>query len=689
VNYLHDYINRPHDWNTCYNLALEYYGLGQWAGAQSFFSRCAELTYDDEQAYECLLYMGECFYNNGERNESARQCALHAIALKPGRPEAYYFHGLYAANCIEDYWQDVYTNSCTGLEVMKNNPPKLFKKLVEQGLWFNKAWSAYYVNRIQEASDLWAFMNLRFDLLPDFKGYVKNNIKNNKVDPNFTQLGNLRRVTKEVKEEVMNEKIYEREFVVKEGDIVVDIGANVGGFTHSIIYKKPKKVYCVEPSKKLMPALELNVKNNNVEIIQKAICDPDKNTIPKAGDAYGNKNSEQITFKQFISENNIEKIDFLKIDSEGGEYSIFTEENLDWITKNVSRVACEFHLGTIDNWYDNFKKFRELYLPKAKFFKSVFFKDNDDTTQKIYDDAWLDTFCAWAGWQSQLIFYIDFKEENPTPPEKLDIVIQGKYDDYVDELAAHYKQLYFINNVIISCWKDDKQSSEKDRVRFVRSEIPIDPGTGNRNLQIESSYAGIKSAETEYVIKVRSDQKYTHESLTQMYNFFMKNKERSITFESNDAKPKNSIITGGIFSPFPFHPRDHIFFGNKSDLIDLFEIPHETPNFTLKYGIEKKYESEHYDKHIRTESYIGTHYCSNFNSDIKKYLKEPEKYLHDNSDNIKESLSVSDKITHKIFKPVPSRILNIEWPKYGWTEYWIDSQRDDFGERWEEDFKEE
>ena len=177
--------------------------------------------------------------------------------------------------------------------------------------------------------------------------------------------------------------------------------------------------------------------------------------------------------------------------------------------------------------------------------------------------------------------------------------------------------------------------------------------------------------------------------MMEMYNFFMDNKKREFSFINDSAKPKNSIITGGVFSPFPFHPRDHIFFGHKEDLIDLFDIPHETPSFTKKYGIAKQYESEHYDKHIRTEAYIGTHYCSNFNTKLKDFLKEPELYLHDGAKNIDQALEISDEITHKIFKPVPSRILDLEWPKYEWTEYKVESQRDNFGERWEEDFKEE
>ena len=80
------------------------------------------------------------------------------------------------------------------------------------------------------------------------------------------------------------------------------------------------------------------------------------------------------------------------------------------------------------------------------------------------------------------------KEELDKEEQKLDIVLQGQYNEYTDKLASHYKQLHFINNVIISCWETDKKEVLQDRVKFVRNAMLDDPGTGNRNLQIKSSY---------------------------------------------------------------------------------------------------------------------------------------------------------------------------------------------------------
>jgi FkbM family methyltransferase len=45
-----------------------------------------------------------------------------------------------------------------------------------------------------------------------------------------------------------------------------------------------------------------------------------------------------LSFKEFIDENNIKHIDFLKIDCEGGEYSVFIPSNIEYL-KNVKKIA--------------------------------------------------------------------------------------------------------------------------------------------------------------------------------------------------------------------------------------------------------------------------------------------------------------------------------------------------------------
>jgi FkbM family methyltransferase len=203
-------------------------------------------------------------------------------------------------------------------------------------------------------------------------------------------------ITKEFEE--LN--IYEKFFEVKENDIVVDAGASIGPFTYSILSKNPKHVFCIEPSIIEHPTLEKNVSGDNVTIIKKAIT-------PNDGGQVGTYVFEQeqittpiegISFKTLLKENNIEKIDFLKTDCEGGEYSIFNFDNLCWLKDNLGVAVGEWHLSTPE-LKQQFRVFRDVFL---RLFPNheVYSIDGWD----IKWDLWNDHFIEYY---NEIIVYID------------------------------------------------------------------------------------------------------------------------------------------------------------------------------------------------------------------------------------------------------------------------------------------
>jgi FkbM family methyltransferase len=197
-----------------------------------------------------------------------------------------------------------------------------------------------------------------------------------------------------VESEVFIEDVYQKFVKVQEGDIVLDIGASVGPFAYKIKDAKPGKVVCVEPHKELWRT-QLNNVGKWAVCINKAIGSVDgqeiQNGLFNENLVYSNEDSRRIvdtiTFKTLLKETGIDRVDFMKIDCEGGEYAIFNDENYDWIMKNVDFIAGEWHLATKEQ-KENFRRFRDKYLTKFKYVR-VYSADFVDIKHSLFSEWFL------------------------------------------------------------------------------------------------------------------------------------------------------------------------------------------------------------------------------------------------------------------------------------------------------------
>ena len=231
------------------------------------------------------------------------------------------------------------------------------------------------------------------------------------IDEKFNWGTNSEETVSIVGTEIFVDKIYEKFALVKEHDIVVDIGSNVGAFGYSIKDKNVKKIYCIEPSNGLIETLSGNLNGMPLCIINKAISNKNQDNVELSNSDnifshIGNSYST-ISFKKFIEDNNISSIDFLKIDCEGGEYEIFNEENRDYIINNVKNIALEWHFLN-ENTIENFKIFRNYYL--NGYFYKVFNRYGEDISINILDDQYLIDFESYHRpyCNGQFIIYISY-----------------------------------------------------------------------------------------------------------------------------------------------------------------------------------------------------------------------------------------------------------------------------------------
>jgi len=187
--YLHKYINNPHDPYINAELGEEYEKIGQGAAALSYFLRAAELlhTYDPEMAYCCVLKTWKQLHNTKRRPDYEREQLQTAISYLPTRPEAYYH--LSKIHSSREEWKTFYMYACLGLQYV--NAPSLEYDIDYPGdymLIFQKAFTSWYIGQREESKSLWLQLSKMknipqkyMDIIEENANAYKNTIKSNKI----------------------------------------------------------------------------------------------------------------------------------------------------------------------------------------------------------------------------------------------------------------------------------------------------------------------------------------------------------------------------------------------------------------------------------------------------------------------------------------------------------------------------
>lgn len=243
--------------------------------------------------------------------------------------------------------------------------------------------------------------------------------------------------------------------------------------------------------------------------------------------------------------------------------------------------------------------------------------------------------------------------------DKFDLVLQGPIYDCTAEYISNYCELEFIENIIVSTWRYESSkitNSFGPKVKLIFSEDVEHPGIGNVNRQLKSSLEGVKMASNTNVIKIRTDQFWFQESMYLMYEFYNKYKNTDIRRIDDAQKPYNKIFVSGYIPIWNFGCSDHIYWGHKSDMIDLFDIPCNLNTNTS------------YLRQIRAECYIALNYFAKFDIRIKNMLDNLHIYCYDSAPKWKEANEIWIELSSRIMKPFATKDLHMKWPKYNLME---------------------
>ncbi len=176
---------------------------------------------------------------------------------------------------------------------------------------------------------------------------------------------------------------------VKPNVVIFDVGANIGKYTNSFItfLKTEYKVFCFEPLFSTFDILKKNTeKNANITPFCLGLGDKTEETviysnektntqsslIPRDMSHWGNEynlstpNKIKITtLDEFCNSNQINFIDFLKVDVEGFEWHFFKGAKKTLENKNIGIIQFELGVCAVDGKYF----FKDIYYLLSKNYK--------------------------------------------------------------------------------------------------------------------------------------------------------------------------------------------------------------------------------------------------------------------------------------------------------------------------------
>ena len=188
-------------------------------------------------------------------------------------------------------------------------------------------------------------------------------------------------------------------FDFKEGDIVIDIGANIGIVSIYLAKKFPFiKIYAFEPVRQNYECILKNIELNNISegiiTVENVAITGDRRklniTVPiyntgqsNIHNRYSNPilsnidpNINSIKLDDIFTKYNINKCQLLKIDCEGAEYEILYNTNI----KNLEKCH-----NLISEFHGNINEQKKLYEYCHKYVKNIFYIEN--TLENVPDQT--------------------------------------------------------------------------------------------------------------------------------------------------------------------------------------------------------------------------------------------------------------------------------------------------------------
>lgn len=276
-------------------------------------------------------------------------------------------------------------------------------------------------------------------------------------------------------------------YFVPDNSIILDIGSNIGN--HMLYWSKnAKNIYAFEPENSNYELLCKNIESNNLEKITAVkkcvgkeksfakVSSIDKSNMGSTTFEYADDGISVIDIDSFVTENNIETIDFVKIDTEGFEVDVL-KGSLKILEKFKPNIWIEVRTDTLEEvrkiltnlGYDlvDIDTFNFLFIQKDKL-KDIKKITSDEILQSNMQNL--------EGKNNYYANYLKAKEWHKSSQEKVSLLTEqnAKINEWhkssQEKIAIQNEKIASQNEKIAIQNETIKQKNQKigDLEKFVR-----------------------------------------------------------------------------------------------------------------------------------------------------------------------------------------------------------------------------
>jgi len=180
------------------------------------------------------------------------------------------------------------------------------------------------------------------------------------------------------------------------GDVVVDIGAQIGMFSAKALDAGAKKVYMIESNRKHLKTAIKNCAEAYIGMEQDELpklmpidaamgrTDLDKTIAMEYG---ATEDTKLMSLRELTDYYDIQHIDYLKVSANGAEFNILHEDNLDFLGQNVRFIAVRVNYNSFYGSDQRFENWRDTVL-KPFIDMGRVYAQGDATLDVMFQENW-------------------------------------------------------------------------------------------------------------------------------------------------------------------------------------------------------------------------------------------------------------------------------------------------------------